>query len=493
MKRDDATSVAVEAPQSQRSLFGEILDWMLAPLLLIWPISVAVTYFAAQSIANAPFDRELETSVRVLAQQLHVSGPRVTFDLPIEARELLRTDQVDTVYYQVWDTRGELVSGDSELALPSDEDEPLAGSVVGFRDDQVRGVEVRVAWMTVDYPGLARRTPKYRPAIVQVAETLEKRSQLASEIIKGLILPQFLILPVAVVLVWGGLSRGIQPLKLLQLKLRNRTPEDLSPIDPREAPEEVSPLVVAFNEMLARLAASIASQRRFIADAAHQMKTPLAGLRTQAEIALREDNPAEVQRSLRQIATASERATHLINQLLALARAENQGEQNPMMEILDLCSLAREAVGGFFDRAVERGIDLGFEEPDTALLVNGNRTLLNEMIKNLVDNALRYSPAGSDVTVRVSWDAVIQRARLDVEDTGPGIPETERPLVFERFYRVLGTGQDGSGLGLAIVREIAQQHDARLSVGENPRSKDAPGCLISLTFERMRVQAALDD
>jgi two-component system sensor histidine kinase TctE len=347
--------------------------------------------------------------------------------------------------------------------------------------------------MTVDYPGLSRRTPKYRPAIVQVAETLEKRSQLASEIIKGLILPQFLILPVAVVLVWGGLSRGIQPLKLLQIKLRNRTPDDLSPIDPREAPEEVSPLVMAFNEMLARLAASIASQKRFIADAAHQMKTPLAGLRTQAEIALREQDPAEVQRSLRQIAMASERATHLINQLLSLARAENQGEQNPIMEVLDLCGLAREAVSGFFDRAMDGGIDLGFEETEHPLLVRGNQTLLNEMIKNLVDNALRYTPRGGSVTVRVGWDKVMRRARLDVEDNGPGIPEVERPLVFERFYRVLGTGQDGSGLGLAIVREIAQQHDGRLSVGDNPRSTLHPGCLISLTFERMRVPMALDD
>ena len=488
-----------ERASAQRSLFGEILDWMLAPLLLIWPMSIAATYLVAQSIADAPFDRALEASVRVLAQQIHQAPDRINFVLPLSARDFLRADDADHVYYQVWGVRGDFLAGDHELPLPAEAD---AGSVgtVRYRTEVMHGADVRVAYLYVEFEGKYKDQPGYTPALIQVAETLEKRSQLANEIIKGVILPQFVILPISVILVWAGLSRGIQPLKNLQQKLRERKPDDLSPIDEHEAPEEVAPLVSAFNELLARLGHSIGQQKRFIADAAHQMKTPLAGLRTQAELTLREDNTDEIKRSLRQIATSTERATHLINQLLALARAENQAGRNATLAPVELCSLAREAVTGFFEAAHEKRIDLGFEEPGHNVLIHGNALLLSEMLKNLIDNALRYTPVNGAVTARVSTDMYHQFAMLEVEDTGPGIAESERHLVVERFYRVLGTGQDGSGLGLAIVREIAQQHEAEMAIRANPRAAQhtggdpkLPGCLISVTFRQLRAPERLDD
>jgi two-component system sensor histidine kinase TctE len=234
--------------------------------------------------------------------------------------------------------------------------------------------------------------------------------------------------------------------------------------------------------MLARLAHTIDAQKRFIADAAHQMKTPLAGMRMQSELALRQVDPGEIHRSLEQLAKSSESATRLVNQLLALARAENQPHAGLGLEPLDLSLLARDVVQDWVQASFTHEIDLGYEAPDGAVDLAGNPMMLRELLSNLIDNALRYTPAGGSVTVRVRSDA--GQALLEVEDTGPGIAPGERPRVFERFYRILGSSASGSGLGLAIVREIAQQHGAEIQIFNNPRSthKKFPGSLFRLTF-----------
>jgi two-component system sensor histidine kinase TctE len=236
---------------------------------------------------------------------------------------------------------------------------------------------------------------------VQVAETLEKRAQLANEIIKGVILPQFIILPVILALVWFALSRGLSPLAQLQERIRARPPDDLSPIDSRQVPEEISPLVGSLNDMLARLAHTIDAQKRFIADAAHQMKTPLAGMRMQSELALRQVDPDEIHRSLEQLAKSSESATRLVNQLLALARAENQPHAGLALEPLDLAALARDVVQDWVQASFAHEIDLGYEDPDPPVEIAGSAMMLRELLSNLIDNALRYTPAGGSVTVRV--------------------------------------------------------------------------------------------
>ncbi|MGE5115785.1 MAG: sensor histidine kinase, partial [Betaproteobacteria bacterium] len=459
--------------REQRSLFGEILDWMLAPLLLLWPMSVLLTWLVAQGIANRPFDRELQEMVRVLGEQIEVHAGadgalRAGFTLPPGAAELLRTDEADDIYYQVLGLRGELLSGDDQLPVPAEDDPTAPPGTTLFRDETVHDQPVRVAYMWVAPPG-ASGVPSNGPAaLVQVAETLGKRSRLATEIIKGVILPQFVILPLAVLLVWLALARGIAPLSQLQQRIRWRESTDLSPIDEGDAPEEVAPLVRAINDLLARLDQSISAQKHFLADAAHQLKTPLAGLRTQAELAQREidagqSDPRQLKKSLQQIAHGSQRAAHMVNQLLALARAEDR-EQVFRLQPLRLAGIATETVRDFVPRALDKRIDLGYEGPepgaDSGLRVMGQPVLLRELIRNLVDNALQYTPAGGTVTVRVVEDPFGQVVVLQVEDDGPGIPAGEREQVFQPFYRALGTNVDGSGLGLAIVREIARQHDA---------------------------------
>jgi len=479
-EKDNLLRNPLRAQFEQRSLFGEILDWMLAPLLLLWPMSVTVTYVVAQTIANAPFDRSLADAVGVLANHVRESRGEVTLQLPMSTSEVLRADTSDAIYYMVLGLRGEFVAGDSDLPLPPEDARPVTREVQ-FRSDHVRGAEIRLAYTWVEFN--RQRGREY--ALVQVAETLEKRSQLANEIIRGVIVPQFIVLPLAVLLVWFGLSRGLAPLSDLQARIRSRRPDDLSPIDPRGAPEEIAPLVSSFNEMLERLSQNLEMQQRFLADAAHQMKTPLAGLRTQAELALRETDPHELKRTLRHIAGSTERATHLINQLLALARAEYQASDPSGFQVIDLVPLARELVRDSVTEAIAHGVDLGFEGDDAAVRAVAAPMLVRELLKNLLDNALRYTPRGGAVTVRVTRRG--PSAFLEVEDTGPGIPEGERQRVFDRFYRILGTNVDGSGLGLAIVREIAEQHGALVRIGNNPSATDPlqPGSLISVEFEAL--------
>ncbi|MFJ3044471.1 sensor histidine kinase N-terminal domain-containing protein [Herbaspirillum chlorophenolicum] len=484
----------------QRSLFGEILDWMLAPLLLLWPMSIAITYLIAQSIANQPFDRALEDSVTVLAQQVSEVNGKVVARLPVSARDLLRADDIDNIYYKVSGPNGEYVEGDVDMSQPPPEDDRQNIGTVQFRNDILHGSDVRIAYVQVDLRrSAAQRVAVHEPrmATVQVGETLEKRAQLANEIIKGVILPQFIILPVALALVWFALSRGLSPLSELQQRIRARRPDDLSPIDSGQVPEEISPLVRSLNDMLERLSQTIAIQKRFIADAAHQMKTPLAGMRMQSELALRQDDQVDVRRSLEQLAKSSESATRLVNQLLSLARAENQASQAGAMVPIELSELARTVVQDWVPMSFTQRIDLGFEQPGHPIMIHGNPLMLRELLSNLLDNALHYTPhdGNGSVTVRARTDEGGGLAVLEVEDTGPGIPPSERQNVFERFYRILGTPSTGSGLGLAIVREIAQQHDAKVDIANNPRSGDpkCPGSLFSVSFRLTPRTPFIDD
>ena len=243
--------------REQRSLFGEILDWMLTPLLLLWPVSLVLTWLVAQGIAGKPFDRALEYNVRAMAQLISTRHGLAEFALPRPARELLRADDSDTIYYQVIGPRGEFLSGSPELPPPPS-DEILDIDVVHIRDDVVKGSDVKVAYMWVTLP-----VPGKLQALVQVAETLEKRSVLATEIVKGVMLPQFVILPLAVLLVWLALVQAIRPLNQLEERIRARKPDDLSPIDAQAVPVEVTPLVESVNDLLARLTDSIATQNAF--------------------------------------------------------------------------------------------------------------------------------------------------------------------------------------------------------------------------------------
>lgn len=491
-----ATVSALLPPENeavQRSLFGEILDWMLAPLLLLWPMSIAITYLVAKSIANQPFDRALEDKVLVLAQQVKELDGQAITQLSKPARDILRADDLDNIYFQISSPEGGIIDGDTDFPVLQEEERAAPGTIQ-FRNLNFHGSEMRIAYAYVD---LIKTTPinQNKLILIQVAEGLEKRAVLANEIIKGVVLPQFIILPIALALVWFALSRGLSPLAELQQRIRARRPDDLSPIDSHHVPEEITPLVASLNEMLERLAQTIAIQKRFIADAAHQMKTPLAGMRMQSELALRQTDQEEIHRSLLQLSTSSEAATRLINQLLALAKAENQSPAVQALEPLNLNEFAMQVVREWIPASFNKKIDLGFEQCEQAVQIFGNPLMLREMLSNLIDNAIRYTPSGKSVTVRVDIDASQALAVLEVEDHGPGIPATEREHVFERFYRILGSNVQGSGLGLAIVREIAQQHAATVTIRDatDSTAPGFPGCLFRIEFPLNHAQNLIDD
>ena len=494
------------AAKKHHSLLADILEWMLAPLILLWLMSVGLTWLAAQGIARPPYDRELADMARALAAQVSVQQPQgsatVQFDPLAHSLQSLRASGSGDLSYQVRGPSGEYMAGARGLQVPPEAYDAVAGAV-SFRDDVLDGKSVRVACLWVS----AASGSGAAGAVVQVAETLDKRSMLATEIVKGVVLPQLVFLPLGVLLIWLALARSIGPLNELQQRIRRRDTNDLSPIDEHGVPEEVSSLVSAINDLLLRLEQSIATQKHFLADAAHQLKTPLAGLRMQAELAQREidagtGDAQTITRTLRNIALSSQRAAHMVNQLLAMARTDEQ--QAPLvLAPVDLAELAVELMPDFVPRALDKRIDFGYEgvDPGEAAMIRGHRLLLGEMLRNLVDNALQCTPKGGTVTVRVT--AQDDQVVLQVEDSGPGIPPAEREMVFRPFYRVLGTPVDGSGLGLAIVREVAERHHAEMVLEEahlhcqNGSSEPAgapfgPGVRFILRFEALNAQSDSD-
>ncbi len=475
-----------------RSLFGEILDWMLAPMLLLWPLSIGITYLVAQAIAAKPYDAALEHTLLQLSAQVQKLGAQDAVQSALWQQTLRQPPAGGILGYQVRSVSGALLAGAAGLPSPAmlPPSHAVAGPlVVSWRDGEIGDHSVRLAaaWA---WPPAAPGGARAVPVLVQVAQSMDARTRLARDIVQGVILPQFVVVPIFILLVWFGLGQGIAPLNELQARIRRRRADDISPIDEREAPEEIAPLVDSINSLFARLQQSLQTQKRFIADAAHQIKTPLAGLRMQAELAQRETDPEELRASLRQIGRSVERTTRLVNQLLALTRAENQGgAARAVFETIDLRQPAAEAMQELAMLALDKGLDLEFDSPPTKLPMRGNALLLHELIKNLLHNAITYTPPGGSVTLRLrsavadgpGARAVVQ---LQVDDSGPGIPEAERALVFEPFYRILDNGSEGSGLGLAIVREIARQHDAEITLSDLPQRALGRGLRVQVQFAR---------
>jgi two-component system sensor histidine kinase TctE len=472
------TAQPAEAPEPldapiRRSLLGEILDWLLAPLFLLWPMSIAITYVVAQNLANGPFDKNLANALLILGQQVEIEDNNAVFKISAPARLALRTRENDGVFWKVTTSSGELLGGDAELPSPQLSAHEKKNHVY-YQNYNLRDFEIRVAYLWSDFG-----QQNSAPVLLLAAESIDQRTQFANDIIKGVIFPQFFVLPIAAFLIWFGLSSGIAPINALQKRLRARRPDDLSPIDQHAAPSEIEPLITAMNHLLVRLEANVLAQRRFVADAAHQLKTPLAGLRTQAELALRSDVQTQTQASLLQIVQGTQRATRLVNQLLLMASAENPNDLK--LSPTDLVALAREQTLLWVEQALRQGLDIGFEGPDHPLMINAEPILLAEAINNLIDNALRYTPAPGHITV-----AVTERSNtvvLSVQDSGPGILPEERSRVFDRFYRVLGAKAEGSGLGLAIVKEIAQRHRADVCVSDfSGTEAGATGARFELRF-----------
>ncbi|OGA53171.1 MAG: hypothetical protein A3F74_12095 [Betaproteobacteria bacterium RIFCSPLOWO2_12_FULL_62_58] len=451
-----------------RTLRRQLVAWLAGPLLVLWSVSAVVDYDIAKRFVNFAYDRALLEAALDIGRQVKVIDDRIYVDLPDIALQMLQTREADRLYYLVTGPNNEFITGEPDLPPPPD----LGTDRVSYYDDEYRNRGIRAVTLRVPVqPGTGKGA-----VLIQVAERVTARTDSARQIILRMVLPQGLLILAAALAVWYGVGRGLAPLINLRKEIEHRSHRDLSALSEEQAPNEVRPLIHAMNDLLARLSAVLTAQQRFIADAAHQLRTPLAGIKTQAELALRQSQPGEAQATLRQLQTATEQSTRLVNQLLSLARAEPGAKREHATGPLDIARLARDATTEWVPRALERNIDLGFDGPETGVTVEGEGFLLREMLNNLLDNAIRYTQPGGQVTVRVAPDA--HRVVLSVEDTGPGVHPSERERVFERFYRVLGTGADGCGLGLAIVREIAQSHGADVSLSPGAHG----GSLVTVAF-----------
>jgi two-component system sensor histidine kinase TctE len=436
------------------TLRRQLLIWVSIPLGVLWAISAYMDYDIAKRYVTVAYDRALLESALDIGRQVRVLQGRIYIDLPEVAIQMLRTREGGELHYKVTGPDGEYITGEPDIQPMQ---VPRSGQA-RFIDDTYHGQAVRLAAIQ-----LPVETEDLRGQVtVQVLENLRARIGLIRELSIGLALPQALLALCAFGLIWFSVTRALNPLSTLRQEIEQRSHRDLSALPVEHAPSEVRPLIDSMNELLQRLGATLSAQQRFIADAAHQLRTPIAGLRTQTELALRMTSPQDVQASLSQLQRAAEHTTHLINQLLSLARAEPTGDSIQPMQTLDIVLLARTLTTDWVPRAIAHGIDLGFEGSEHAIHVSGIDLLLREMLGNLLDNAIRYTPRGGHVTMHVRQREA--QVVIGVEDDGPGIPESEREAVLERFHRVLGTGVDGSGLGLAIAREIAIRHGGHIRI-----------------------------
>jgi len=453
---------------NDRSLRVGLLSWLGPVLVLLLVLDALACYFTALHFANLVYDRWLIDDTRSLASAVHSEHGETQFDVPRVALQIFQFDEVDRTWFKIVSARRGVLAGQKDLPSAA-ESLPIDG--IRLQTTTMQGQKVRVV------------STRIAPAetndsvTVTIAETLTKRNTLAGDILLAMVAPQIALAAIASLLSWLGVSRGLKPLTDLARQIESRDQNNLSPVPQTGLPREARVLAARINDLLARLGSAIRAQKRFVADAAHQLRTPLAAVTLQVERAQRAPDESTQREALRALHRSVERAGRMTQQLLSLARTEPEAIHTVELESLDLVSLARSVGEEWIPQALKRDIDFGLIVPPSPLVIRGDERLLGELLSNLIDNALRYcSPAGR-VSVIVEESP---RPTLAVQDDGPGIPEDERVKIFERFYRVEGSTGDGCGLGLSIVEEIAGRHGSTVEVSSGA---DGRGSRFSVAFD----------
>jgi len=447
----------------------KLLVWLLSPLVLLIVVDAVASYYVAQHFASVAYDRILAERARELILKIREGQDGPQLRMSKSDSRILLTDPEDKFFYRIVRPGDELAKGESLLLLP-DGMNPVLNQPLFF-DTEVDAVPVRATALLEEYEGSGDKE-----VLILVAETLNKRAVLFQESLAGVVMPQIVVMILAGSFVWFGVTRSLAPLRRLEQIIASRSHLDLSPVLLEGAPARVQPLVEEINALMARLSEVLEFQNRFISDAAHQLRTPVAGLKAQIEIVLRETDPERLRHSMSHIYMGMSQLSRLVTQLLSLARNEPNAVRNLKLLPMDLNHLVLETTMDWVPVALRKGIDLGFDGGDAPVMINGDRDRLRELINNLFDNAIRYTPDNGRVTATVVADP---RPRLAISDDGPAIPIEERQRVFERFHRLLGTNTEGSGLGLAIVNEIAKIHGAEVELMEDT---DGIGNTFAVSF-----------
>ena len=424
-----------------------LLLWILLPLIAVFIGSILFDYHLAQETADTAYDHSLNNAALDIAAYIQTVGLNPELHLTPETEAMLRHDAVDKIFFAVRDSNKQLLIGDAQLpAYPGAiHKRPV------FIDDVYQGEKIRATTQLIMVDG--------NEITITVAETMREREHASNRILAATIIPNLVIIAATLLVIYFGVRRGLAPLVHVENQIASRSPRDLRALDIGHAPREIRPMLTRLNELFESLRTAAAAQQRFLADAAHQLRTPLAGLQTQIELVAAEGKYVRNDERLARIEEATERIAHLVTQLLIYAQTEPAASANQIFHPVALHELAESAASTFIDRALAKDIDLGFEiQPAVA---EGIAWMLREALGNLIDNALRYCPAGSTITVRSGVHS--GRPYLAVEDNGPGIPPEEHKKVFERFYRIPGSISGGCGLGLPIVQEIAHLHAATIT------------------------------
>jgi two-component system, OmpR family, sensor histidine kinase TctE len=448
---------------SMPSIRMSLLKWLVVPLLTVNIIGAGLTYWLAWIPAQIAFDQSLADAGWAMIPRMHESGAQVEIDLSKQAEQVLRVDHFDAIFLVVRDQQGKLLAGDADFpVLPEREELNDPTPYDGF----VRGEPVRI---------MALKTMIGKQAVyIGVAETLRKRTHIRSVIFLALLLLEGVLAMALIAVIWLAISKGLLPLKKMKAELNARSRDDLSALDEKPVPLELSPVVKAINGLLDRVQLDAKAQQNFLANVAHQLRTPLAGFRTQLEWLLQKhaDEP-ESAHSIVLMTSSTERMIRQTNQLLTLARAEPAKFEKERLRVVEMNQLVEGSIQHFVEEAHKKNIDLGFNLQPTRVM--GDHFLLRDLIDNLIDNAIRYSPCNGTVTVSTlqGKDGGI----FSVEDSGPGIAPSEQESIFERSHR-LDDSVAGNGLGLAIVRDITKDHGARITVEPGT----AGGTIFSVHF-----------
>lgn len=449
----------------RRQLIVRMLAMMLPLIVLLW----AIAYGLSLHFIDETFDRSLARRTYALADRVEVQHGQVKVDLPVAARQVLAFDQEDRLFHRVTDPKGRVVDGEADMP-PLPGRKGLRPGQLLFYDGTKDGERVRVTAFALSLQGTSARGV----ALIQVGETLARRTAMAERATLAIVVPTLLMTLIAGVAIAYGVGRGLLPVARLRERLASRRALDLSPVPLDGTPAELRPFLDEINSLLARLAEAVDAQSRFVADAAHQLRTPIAGIRAQAEAALASAEPDAARRALTRIAESSQAMGELVQKLLMLARVD-AAENMLRLEKIDSAALARAVALDWAPKALAQGVDIGFETRGEGSEILGEPQLLRELLANLIDNALRYG--GSRVTLIVERDAQ-QRVVWRVADNGPGIPESERQAVFAPFHR-LSAAAGGAGLGLTIVQRIARLHGATVELGAGT---GGAGLVVSVTF-----------
>ncbi|MEW5755067.1 MAG: ATP-binding protein [Pseudomonadota bacterium] len=439
------------------SIRRRLLLLLLSGITLAWIFTAITGYIDVRHEVDELFDAKLAQSAHVL---LSISSHEVQEQLMFEQDPQVTDDDLSIydeeyqyahkVAYQIWIEPGQLVARSKSAP-----EYRLTQIETGYSDTNFDGYHWRI--YSVRHPA--------EPITIITAERYDIRSELSTDITIKLIIPIVVSLPILALFIWFAVDRGLAPLHKLSTEIQNREPKNLKPIDIEHTPEEITPVVSSMNTLLQRLRTAFENERRFTADASHELRTPLAALKTHAQVALRLAENETQKKSLHQVISGVDRASHLVDQLLTLARLDPEKDADSLAQDIDLCEVAASVIGDLSGFAHEKKIDLGLQG-DCRGRVRGNAGMLAIMIRNLVDNALRYTPADGVVEVAVTTEH--DRVMLRVMDNGPGIPEEARAKVFERFYRQLGTQAPGVGLGLSIVARIIELHQAEIALHTSP-------------------------